>query len=146
MKQHQHFLSFKRLMLLFLCVLCVMGSVPGQAADGLDGLRDALAGMASLDGQLALLYEASVAHAEEFETGGWQVELNVEAAGGQEWIPAEEAYDAAKKADSLPEQFKNKRLIALYDDNDDDEKKVRLAGDLYVRLPEPMRARSVEEA
>jgi hypothetical protein len=142
MKLQKQLNPFKRLVALLLCVLCAAGSVPGQAADGLDGLPDALKNAASLDEQLALLYDASVTHADMFETGGWQVDLNEPAAGGQEWVPAEDAYDAAEEVDSLPEQFKNRRLIALYDNDE----KARLAGDLYVRLPEPMRARSTQEA
>jgi hypothetical protein len=142
MKQHQHSHSFKRFVALLLCVLCAAGSMPGQAADGLDGLPDALKNAASLDEQLALLYDVSVTHADVFETGGWQVDLNEPAAGGQEWLPNEEAYNAAEEVDGLPEQFKNKKLIALYDNDE----KARLAGDLYVRLPESMRARSTQEA
>lgn len=143
MNQHPRFDLFKGFLLLLVCVLCAGGCVPVQAAGDVKNLSDALFEAASLDEQLALLYEASIAHWDLFETGsGWDIWLNAFAIGGREWIPTEEAYSGAEKADSLPETFKGKRLIALYDDDG----AIRLAGALYVRLSETMLARNTQEA
>ncbi len=162
MKQRQRPGQLISFVFLLACVLCAAGCaskqepvalvIPGDIypeefnldnAEYWSGLCNALPKAAGLDQQLALLYKASVDHTELFETGGWQVDLNrALAAGGKEWIPAKEAYEGAQVADSLPEQFKNKKLIALYDDSGS----IRLAGNLYVRLPETMRAQNKKEA
>lgn len=142
MKQHRRFDLFQCFVLLLVCMLCAGNCAPAQAAGDVNTLKDALSKADSLDGQLALLYDASVAYGDLFETGGWKIELNAPAAGGQEWVPTEEAYDGAEKSNSLPELFRGKRLIALYHD----ERAVCLAGDLYVRLPEALRARNTQEA
>lgn len=142
MKQHQRFCLFKGVTLLLTLALCAVVCAPGLAAGDAKGLYDALSEAGGLDKQLALLYDASVAYADVFETGGWDILLNARAAGGAEWVPEKEAYDGAEDARSLPEAFKGKRLIALYENNGT----LCLAGDLYVRLPESQRARSVKEA
>ena len=94
------------------------------------------------DQRLALLYKASVDHTELFETGGWQVDLNraLAAEGGKEWIPARRMKAHSRRQPSGAIQ--NKKLIALYDDSGS----IRLAGNLYVRLPETMRAQNKKEA
>ena len=142
MKPYPRFALYKGFLLLLVCLLCTGNCAPVQATGDVKSLPDALSEAAGLNEQLALLYEASIAHGDLFETGGWDILLNAPATGGQEWIPTKEAYDGAERADSLPEPFKGKRLIALYDD----EGRIRLAGDLYVRLPEALRARNTKEA
>lgn len=62
-------------------MLCAGNCALAQAADDVNTLKDALSKADSLNGQLALLYDASVTHADLFETGGWEIQLNAPARG-----------------------------------------------------------------
>ena len=95
----------------------------------------------TLDEQIALLYETASLYAKEIKKAEWDEELNwiQVKAGLEDLIPNLEDAPKVKPSSKL---FKDKKIIALYSDQD----MFCLLGDFYVRLPEKRRAASLEEA
>lgn len=129
--------------LIVFCALTMAFAASSALAAG-----DTLADMAeicwaaeTLDEQLALLNELASRYAGELETGGWDVSLICYPVGDipPSLIPD---YDSAVSADTLPDALKGKKFVAVYDNVG----RYSLLGDYYARLPEEMRAASLEEA
>lgn len=104
----------------------------------------ALATASTLDGQLELLDRIANDFAAELESGGWDVSLNVPPAEAlpDNLLPDDAAFAQAIDADGLPDELRGLKFIVLYDDGGT----MRLLGDFTARLPEIMRASSLEEA
>ena len=130
----------KKLTLFLLIGLVMLLGLPAAAEGTLETAAEELAAAVTLDEQLAKLYELSVAYADPLEIGGWDTSLTV--------APAEELPEDLLPGGSMEEaelstaDFEGAKFISIYDDMGD----YRLLGDFQVRIPEAMRAASLEEA
>lgn len=115
-------------------------ALPAAAEGALETAAQSLQNAATLDEQLAALFDISVEYATELEAGGWDVSLTCEPAQPlpEDLLPREDMEDAELSATD----FEGAKFIAIYDD----QGTYRLLGDWQVRLPQAMRAASLEEA
>ncbi len=137
----------KKAVILFIALLLLF--LPcAFAEDSLKAAVDEVKSAATLNEQLAMLNQIGGSFASVLEAGGWDVDMRIPL---HEPLPeklmnphyTQHEYDAAIE-DSLPDGFRNMRLIVLcaYDQSEPDA----LAGDIMVRLPAANRAASAEEA
>ena len=110
-------------------------------ADGRQVLQDA----ETLNEQLDIINILAEEHADMLETGGWENSLTVRAAQGlpDDLIPADWDSFTYTTEESFPAYMQDHRFIIL---SCAENEPTALAGDLMVRLPEEMRATSVEDA
>ena len=105
---------------------------------------------ATVDDQLALLNSIGLEYADTWEEGGWDVDMIIRIAEPLPEGYVTEERDTTHWANTLPGEFRGLKLLPLfqvfdnYDRNSDNE--VYLLGDLYIRLPNELRATSVAEA
>ena len=128
-------------LLVLILVLCAVSAL-GEGS--LETAGEALEAASTLDEQLALLFDLSTGHAAELENDGWDLGLTCDPAQAltEELCPSPEARAAMESAEFSPADFEGSKFIAVYQDLDT----VRLLGDFQVRIPESMRAASLEEA
>lgn len=135
----------KKLRLLVLLLMLVL-AVPAVAETpaALEDVPKALQEAESLDEQIAVLYDVSLRDADTLENGGWDLDLNPEMADILPLAFFPESYDSAEpiEGDTLPDALAGKKFIVLYDDHG----RMLVLGDFFVRIPESMRAASLEEA
>ena len=130
----------KKLPAILTMLLIMLCALPVLAESALEAAADALQAASTIDGQLALLYDISLECASELETGGWETSLTCSPAQAlpEDLLPKEDM----EEAEYSVRDFDGAKLIAIYDD----EGEYRLLGDWQVRIPEAMRAASLEEA
>ncbi len=111
-----------------------------SASKVLASASEAVGAASTLNEQLALLYDLSFVCAAELENGGWNTGLTLAPAQPfpEDLLPAEDM----EESELTPADFEGSKFIAIYDDQGD----YRLLGDFQVRIPEAMRAVSLEEA
>ena len=128
-------------LLAFLLVISLLCALPAFAEDALMTFARAVANAATIDEQLALLYDISTSHVTELETGGWEPGLTCRLAEplSDDLLPPSEEMESVEMS---VEDFSGMKFIALYDDWGT----IQLLGDFQVRIPEAMRATSLEEA
>ena len=116
---------------------------PSLADEPLETAAEAVQSAATVDEQLAEMYDLSVTYASDLENGGWDVNMTIDPADStlNSMIPSVED---AEDADGLPETLKDAKFIALYRYGADDNPV--LLGDFQVRLPQANRAVSAAEA
>ena len=119
-----------------------------SVADETSSITEALALVAqarTLDDQFTLLDELASVYADTLETEGWEEDLNGVFAKEEKdnLIPDLEGAEAAENEADAGGLLKGRKMIAMYDD---DHENFCLLGDFYTRLPEEMRAASLEEA
>lgn len=98
------------------------------------------------DEMLGRLYQLSTEYSSEL-TQNWDSSLTaapMEPLPDQWKIPSHQPGEV-KHVDSLPEEFKSMKFLFLYLDYDN-ENAYSMLGEYYIRLPEIMRAKSLEEA
>ena len=109
--------------------------------EGNTALREA----ETFDQQLRIVCELADENADALEAGGWDYNLQPNAAAGypEGLIPADwDSFDA-DKVETFPDELRGHKLIALYTGGKDD---LDLAAWLMARFPADMRAASLEEA
>jgi len=123
-----------------LLTLALLIALPALAENALETAARSVQDASTLDAQLVLLYDISLEHAGALEVGGWNCSLTCDPAQPlpRDVLPEGDMEEAAL---SLSD-FEGAKFIAIYDD----QGAVRLLGDFQVRLPEAMRAASLEEA
>ena len=131
----------RKLFVFFL--LAFVLSEPSLADEPLETAAEAVQSAATVDEQLAEMYDLSVTYASDLENGGWDVNMTIDPADStlNSMIPSVED---AEDADGLPETLKDAKFIALYRYGADDNPV--LLGDFQVRLPQANRAVSAAEA
>ena len=117
-------------------------------ADETTSITEALALVAqarTMDDQFTLLDELASVYADTLETEGWKEDLNGVFAIEEKknLIPDLEEADTVGNEEEAGSLLQGRKMIALYDD---DHENFCLLGDFYTRLPEEMRAASLEEA
>ena len=130
----------KRLLTILITLSMLISARPVLAGSMLEDAADALQSASTIDEQLALLYDVSIECASELETGGWENSLTCEPAQTlpEDLLPNE----GMEEAEYSVRDFKGAKFIAIYDDQGE----YRLLGDWQVRIPEAMRAASLDEA
>ena len=130
----------KKLIAMLLTLSLLLCALPATAEGALEAAAEAVQNASTIDDQLALLHEVSLQCAPELEAGGWETSLTCEPAQPlpEDLLPKEEM----EEAELSVQDFEGAKLIAIYDDQGD----YFLLGDWQVRIPEAMRAASLEEA
>ena len=114
-----------------------------SAAEGdLEAVALQLDSADSIDSQLALINDAAETFSDVFADGGWDVSLSPALAGELPDGLLPEDYDDAQYVEDLPEELKEGRILAFYDD----EGSISLLGDFMARLSSDRRASSLEDA
>ncbi|MBR6186285.1 MAG: leucine-rich repeat domain-containing protein [Clostridia bacterium] len=110
------------------------------AAETLQEGKEALKAAKTLDEQLAILNRIADEHADELENGGWDILLGVQAGPGlpEGLLPDDWEKSEFTRVDGFPAELREHKFIVLNGPT--------LAGSWFCRLPEQMRAASVEEA
>ena len=128
-------------LLAVLLVLSLAWALSALAEGSLEEAVEAMQSAATLDEQLARLYDLSVDYGAELEKGAWDLGLTcipAESLPGDLFPPSGET----ESLDRTVEDFEGSKFIAIYSD----EGTIRLLGDFQARIPESMRAASLEEA
>ena len=130
----------KKLLVILITLTLLLCALPATAEGTLGAAAEAVQNASTIDDQLALLHEVSLQCAPELEAGGWETSLTCEPAQPlpEDLLPKEEM----EEAELSVQDFEGAKLIAIYDDQGD----YFLLGDWQVRIPEAMRAASLEEA
>ena len=130
----------KKLLAMLLALSLLLCALPATAEGALEAAAEAVQSASTIDEQLALLHEVSLECAPELETSGWETSLTCEPAQPlpEDLLPGEEM----EEAELSIQDFEGAKFIAIYDDRGT----YRLLGDWQVRIPEAMRAASLEEA
>ena len=124
-------------------LLAIVLSVPSFAEETLETAVEAVQSAATVDEQLAELYDLSVSYASDLENGGWDVNLTIDPADSTlNMLIA--AVENAEDSDGLPEALQDAKFIVLYRYGADDTP--LLLGDFQARLPQANRAASTAEA
>ncbi len=125
------------LLSLLLCVLAASAQAGTLSEDA-----NALKAAQTLDEQLEIINRVAGEHAEELENGGFGVSFTVDALNLPEGLlPEDWEEHGYTKPDTLPEDMREHKCIVLYQGDT-----TSLYGSIMVRLPEGMRAASLEEA
>ena len=136
--------------IVFLCLLialCCLSALPESAAADSDGLAEIagqLRNTETVDEQLQLLSDCAAQYPGELETTGWNYSLTC---GPADTLPKDLVFTAEALADMDHEEMTTDdltgaKIICLYND----QGTIKLLGDFQVRIPEDMRAVSLEEA
>lgn len=128
-------------LLAVLLVLSLAWALSALAEGSLEEAVEAMQSAATLDEQLARLYDLSVDYGAELEKGAWDLGLTcipAESLPGDLFPPSGET----ESLDRTVEDFEGSKFIAIYSD----EGTIRLLGDFQARIPESIRAASLEEA
>ena len=130
----------KKLLTIALILSVLLCAMPARAEGALEAAAEAVQAASTIDDQLALLHKVSLECASELEAGGWETSLTCTPAQPlpEDLLPREEM----EKADLSVRDFEGAKFIVIYDD----QGTYRLLGDWQVRIPEAMRAASLEEA
>ena len=130
----------KKLLVILITLALLLCALPATAEGTLEAAAEAVQNASTIDDQLALLHEVSLECAPELETGGWETSLTCEPAQPlpEDLLPKDEM----EEAELSVQDFEGAKFIAIYDD----QGTYRLLGDWQVRIPEAMRAASLEEA
>ena len=132
---------FRGLLIVILALALCAGSA---AAESLADVQAALADASGIDEQLGILYNASFRFSGELETAGWDVSLTCAPAGDlpEDLKVSTDRILEMEKTDLSVQDLEGAKIICLYNDKGT----LRLLGDYQVRIPEALRAASVEEA
>ena len=135
----------KNFLLIAALLLAVLSFETCIFADSLYDEVSLLQDAESFDQQLEILNRTAAGFSEELENGGWDYNLTVSAAPGlpDGLIPADWDAFSYSTVDAFPEYMKGHKFIVLYCPED---ASASLAGDVMARLPEEMRADSVDDA
>lgn len=130
----------KKLLTILIAISLLHWILPALAESSIDDDVQSLQTAATIDEQLGTLLDISMDHAAELEAGAWNLSLTCDPAQAlpEDLLPAGEM----EEAELSVADFEGTKLVALYDD----EGTYRLLGDFQVRIPEAMRAASLEEA
>ncbi|MBQ6232420.1 MAG: leucine-rich repeat protein [Clostridia bacterium] len=135
----------KRLLIVLLVLL--LCALPALAEDTFKSAAYDATDADTTDEQLAGMYEVASKYSAVLESGGWDVDLDIEAVDSILDTLIPDVTDA-QTADSLPEELKNAKFIPIYDQFQTtgyiDRRTVPWA--FYLRLPEANRAKSIEDA
>lgn len=130
----------KKLLVILITLTLLLCALPATAEGTLEAAAEAVQNASTIDEQLALLHEVSLECAPELETGGWEASLTCDPSQPlpEDLLLTEEM----EEAELSVQDFEGAKFIAIYDD----QGIFRLLGDWQVRIPEAMRAASLEEA
>ena len=123
-----------------LLALTLTGARPARAEDSLQNAAAAMKSAGTLNSRLALLQELSVTYSDELDAGGWDTDLNFRLTETlpEDLLPREDMREEQQTA----ADYAGAKFIALFDDDG----VIRLLGDYQARIPEALRASSLEEA
>ena len=137
----------KKLFSVLMMIMVLTCAVSVFAAESLEDAAEGLNTAATIDEQLALLYDLSVEHSSDFELGAWDTDLDLEPA---EEVPEDLIPDTedAEAVEGMPDEFLDAKFFMIRDRYETDGALLErvIPGPLYVRIPENNRAASQEEA
>ena len=129
---------------LFAAFILLMIPFAASAAESdLESVAVQLENADSIDSQLALINDAAETFSDILSAGGWDISLNCAPAGElPDGLLPETYHDDPQYAEEFPEELKEGKILALYDD----EGTISLLGDFMARLSPDRRAASLDEA
>ena len=140
----------KKLLAALITFSILLWALPAMAQGALEVAAEVLNQCVALDDQLAVLDALATDGAAALDTPGWKESLSVPLT---EELPLDlrPGTDAPECVDALPEALAGARFIVLFEDcealyGEDGSGELSLLGDFQARLPEPNRARSLQEA
>ena len=118
--------------------------VSAEGMETLKDIQDTISEASTLNEQLGILYDASFRFSDELETAGWDVSLSFAPAEElpEDLIYTKEVIDAMESTTLSVSDLEGSKIICLFNDAG----KTKLLGDFQVRIPENLRAASIEEA
>lgn len=135
----------KQFLLILILALC-LALAPAVLAETLQEDAEAYRNAATFAEQVELLSQLAETHADELESGGWDVTLRAACAEGYpaDLIPMNFDTYGSEKAETFPAEALGHKFLAFYIARDGEAPE--LAGEWLARFPKGMRAATPEEA